>query len=111
MPALLLLMAKKLVVMIACHFIGDYPLQMDWMAKLKGKDSHALFAHVMTYTSVFALLMLVPWMDMSIQAIALICVSHAIIDPLKARWKLFGLFVDQSLHIGILIFCVLMGWV
>ncbi|HBK34409.1 hypothetical protein A2239_00260 [Candidatus Uhrbacteria bacterium RIFOXYA2_FULL_40_9] len=111
MTATLIALLTKMSILLACHFVGDYALQNAWMAMTKGKDWHAMFAHVGTYTSVFALLNLVPDVHLNLWALILILGSHAFIDPIKARWNLIGDVSDQLLHIGILLFCVLKGWI
>jgi len=42
--------------MIACHFIGDYVLQSDWMAQNKRKVSAAAAAHALAYSVPFLFL-------------------------------------------------------
>ena len=97
--------------LMVAHFLGDYVLQNNWMALNKDKDWHAMFAHVGVYTSVFAALNFIPGVNITLGAIALILISHAFIDPAKARWKWIGAFSDQFLHIAILADIALMGWI
>ncbi len=111
MLALFTAFLTKALILAACHFLGDYAFQFDWMAKLKGKDWHALYAHAGTYTCFFAILLLVPQLSMSPWAVIFIFVSHMLIDPLKARWGKISLAMDQTLHFLVLGFILLNGWI
>jgi len=111
MSATLMTLLMKALVLVACHFLGDYAFQFDWMANLKGKSFHALYAHVGTYTCFFAILLLVPQLSMSPWAVLLIFVSHMAIDPLKAKWNKISLGMDQTLHYLVLAFILLNGWI
>ncbi len=87
------------IVLLMCHFIGDFVLQSDRMAveKCPGKDSTLNWSWWLTgHASTHALLVyLVTW---NIAA----CVSeffcHFAIDFMKCRYK-FRLSSDQLLHI------------
>ena len=88
------------LIALACHFIGDYPLQSEWMVLNKGKSWEVNFYHAATYAALFALAGATP-----IQT-AILCVSHFCIDPLKARWGIVkNIWQDQLLH-GVVL-CVL----
>ena len=88
------------LIALACHFIGDYPLQSEWFVNMKGKSWEVNFYHAATYTALFVLMGAT-----QIQA-AILCVSHFCIDPLKARWGLVKtIWQDQLLH-GVVL-CVL----
>jgi predicted ABC-type sugar transport system permease subunit len=56
------------------HFIGDYLLQSDWMAQEKTKRWWPAIAHALTYGLPFLVV------TRSIPAIAVIIVTHVIID-------------------------------
>jgi hypothetical protein len=79
----------------ACHFLGDFPLQGDYLSSMKGKSWEHLFYHCAEYTGVFVLFAHAsPW-----QAIALFT-PHFIVDAAKARYNLIPwLWLDQFLHI------------
>ncbi len=84
-----------LLVWLACHFIGDFAFQSAWMSVEKGRSWEVNFYHCATYTAVFVLLA-----HPSVLAAAILCGTHFVVDPLKARYKLIGpIWVDQLLHI------------
>lgn len=84
-----------LLIWLACHFVGDFAFQSTWMSVEKGKSWEINFYHCATYTAVFVL-----FAHPSLLAIALLLVTHYIIDTLKARYKIIGpIWLDQSLHI------------
>lgn len=44
------------IFIMTIHFIADFILQSDWMAKNKSKSNKALLAHVSIYTLVLAII-------------------------------------------------------
>ncbi|MCK4636048.1 MAG: DUF3307 domain-containing protein [Candidatus Moranbacteria bacterium] len=85
--------------LIACHFIGDFALQSNFLANNKGKSWEINFYHAITYTSTFIL-----FSDISLTFYSLIFFSHLIIDPLKAKYGIIKtIYTDQILHIVILV--------
>ena len=76
----------------ACHMIGDYVLQTDYLAKTKGDNWWHLIAHCVTYTVPFAVAFGTDW------RIAALLVTHFVIDALKARWHAIGYVHDQISH-------------
>ncbi|AXF52506.1 MAG: protein of unknown function DUF3307 [Caudoviricetes sp.] len=85
----------ELCKVFACHFIGDYTLQSDFLAKTKGENWYHTFIHCFLYCLPFAVVYGFN------ERILLLFVSHWIIDPLKARWNKIGYFTDQFLHLVI----------
>lgn len=63
---------------IVAHFIGDFILQNDWMAREKFHSSFACLVHVVFYTLPFLFLTQEP------VTLAIIAVTHFMID----RWRL-----------------------
>lgn len=59
---------------LIAHLIGDFWLQNDWMAVNKKKVFPIAILHSMIYTIPFILI------TRSILALAVICITHAIID-------------------------------
>lgn len=66
------------MVQLLLHLLGDYITQTDWMANNKKQHFHIAFLHAVVYTLPFLLI------SPSWTAIAVICVTHAIID----HWSL-----------------------
>jgi hypothetical protein len=59
---------------VIAHFVGDYLIQSHWMATEKTKRWLPAVVHAVTYTLPFLLITRSPW------ALAVICVTHAVID-------------------------------
>jgi len=90
------------VIWLACHFVGDFAFQSTWMSIEKAKSWEVNFYHAATYTAVFVL-----FAHPSLLATAILLVTHFIVDPLKARYKVIHpIWVDQLLHV-ITIFLIL----
>lgn len=81
--------------LMACHMLGDYVLQTDYLACTKGDNWWHLLAHCVTYTVPFALAFGIDW-----RVLALV-LSHVVIDAMKARWSVVGYASDQTMHISI----------
>ena len=85
---------STLLIWLACHFVGDFAFQSTWMSMEKGKSWEVNFYHCATYTATFVL-----FAHPSPLAIALILITHYIVDTLKARYKVIGsIWLDQLLH-------------
>lgn len=70
-------LATKLNLALICHLVGDYWLQSDWMATEKTKRTWVALVHAATYSLPFLLLTRSP------AALALICLSHALVDRFR----------------------------
>ena len=79
-----------------CHFLGDYVFQTDFLARTKGENWWHMLAHCVTYTTPFVCFF---GFDSNI---AVLLLSHLIIDSAKARYKKINYVSDQLLHIGVL---------
>lgn len=88
--------------LLACHMLGDYVLQTDFLSSTKGDNWWHLLAHCMTYTVPFALAFGIDG------RIAALFASHLIVDAQKARWNMIGYAQDQLSHIVML--ALLYGW-
>ena len=75
-----------------CHFIGDYFLQGDFIAKTKGENLYHMIVHCVLYCVPFCFVCGIGWQ------MALIFVTHIIIDLLKAKWNKINYATDQILH-------------
>lgn len=85
-------MIETLLLIIFCHLVGDYVLQIDFIAKTKGTNWYHLFVHCALYILPFYVGFGLTWQ------LGLIFVAHMIIDPLKARYNKINYVTDQVLH-------------
>ena len=84
---------ETLFKLILCHFVGDYVLQNDFIAKTKGSNWWHLIAHCFLYSLPFYLAFGFCWQ------IGVIIGTHIIVDALKARWNKIGYVTDQIAHL------------
>jgi hypothetical protein len=95
---------EQFLVLLACHFIGDFALQNKWMSNNKGKSWEINFYHVAVYTAVFVLF----GGGLSFLSLGIIFITHFFIDPLGARWGFVKyIWLDQLLHLLVLLFVFL----
>lgn len=97
---------KNILWLMLAHFILDYPLQGEFLAKTKGSNWYSLLAHSIIYGLGMAFVF-----DMigvyALWKVAVLCFSHALIDYKKATAidKTIALttylYIDQALHIAI----------
>jgi len=85
-------MIEKIIILIFCHVLGDYVLQIDFLAKTKGNNWYHLIVHCFLYVFPFFVYFGIDW-----RLILLFC-THVIIDALKARYKKINYVTDQILH-------------
>lgn len=85
-------MAELIYKLIFCHLIGDYVLQIDFIAKTKGENMYHLLVHCFLYAVPFYVAF---GYDVRIP---IIVTTHIIIDMLKARYKAINYVTDQILH-------------
>lgn len=85
-------MIKIIIDCIFCHLVGDYVLQIDFIAKTKGENWYHLFVHCLLYILPFRIVYGVDW------RLAVLLVTHIIIDALKARYKKITYTQDQIAH-------------
>lgn len=83
----------------ACHMVGDYALQSDFLARTKGGNWWHLFAHCVLYSLPFAMVFGFDWRVLALLA------SHALVDATKARWQAIGYAADQASHILLMLAC------
>ncbi len=85
-------MAELIYKLIFCHLIGDYVLQVDYIAKTKGENMYHLLVHCFLYAVPF-------YIAFGYDArIPIIITTHIVIDSLKARYKVINYVTDQVLH-------------
>ncbi len=97
------------------HYLGDFALQSDKMARYKGESPSILSLHVLIYTSTLTLLLAYglsfrgddSFMSLTtLLAVVAVGAIHWIQDLIKAR-KFDGskqaYYVDQAIHVTILL--------
>lgn len=98
-------MIENLIILIACHFIGDFPFQSEWFVSFKGKSWEVCVYHAAVYTATFVI-----FTDITMIFALILFVSHVIIDPLKARWHVLPyIWQDQLLHFVVINTCLFGG--
>ncbi len=96
-------MVEIIFVLLVCHFLGDYVLQTDFLARTKGGNLWHMIAHCVLYTMPFYCVFGLGW------HILALFISHFITDISKARWHTISYLQDQFIHITILAFMVMGG--
>jgi len=91
-------MINILVLLIALHFIADFPFQGAWLGVGKATSWELMVYHCLIYAGTFVVFAQFPW-----QLALVLFLSHLIIDPLKARYKVIKhIWIDQLLHLAVL---------
>lgn len=100
---------QLLMLALSAHFIGDFGMQSRWMATEKGKSWEILFYHVAIYTATLVLAFMFYGRELSMWSIAIIFITHFLIDACKSRWNIIELWIDQVLHCVVLsvIVCIM----
>ena len=83
---------ENIFILIISHFIGDYVLQSDFIAKTKGDNIYHLLVHCFLYCTPF---LVVYGFGFNI---IILLITHVVIDSLKARYKKINYVTDQILH-------------
>ena len=90
-------MIETLFTLMLCHLVGDYVLQIDYIAKTKGSNIYHLIVHCLLYIVPFVVCFGYTWHLMVIVG------THFVIDILKARFKKINYATDQTLHYLVLL--------
>lgn len=85
-------MIEKIIQLIMCHLIGDYVLQIDFIAKSKGDNWYHLFVHCALYVLPFYIAFGLDY------RIFVLFGTHILVDALKARYKKIDYTTDQIAH-------------
>ena len=93
--------------LVMCHLVGDYVLQIDFIAKTKGENWYHLirkdhlYLKYLLYCLPFYLAFGFVWQIFVLLAI------HIVVDAMKARYKKINYITDQVIHyVTLLIFLV-----
>lgn len=84
-------MIEDIFKLLSCHFLGDYVLQTDFLARTKGENLWHMIAHCLLYTLPFYCLFGFEWY------LLLLFLSHLYIDTMKVRHDI-GYAGDQFFH-------------
>lgn len=85
-------MIEVIIKLILCHLLGDYVLQIDFIAKTKGENWYHMLVHCALYVLPFIIVFGLSW------AVAVSFAAHFIVDNLKARHKKINYSTDQVIH-------------
>lgn len=85
-------MIAKIFWLVMCHLIGDYVLQIDFIAHTKGDNAYNMFVHCFLYLLPFALKFGLSW------RLAVLFALHFLIDETKAKMSKITYMQDQILH-------------
>ncbi|OQC32218.1 MAG: hypothetical protein BWX70_00666 [Verrucomicrobia bacterium ADurb.Bin070] len=101
-------MEKSVILILAAHLIGDFPLQPDWLAEKKKSNLRYLILHAVLQGAL-AYLAFQVWRCWQLPC--LVALSHALIDALKRRSSDTSatFVIDQALHAAFLsgiVFCL-----
>ena len=107
-------MLKIFFILYVINLILDYPLQGDFLATYKSKNNYVLYVHSMIWAGGLSIVMMYLGI-FTIRKLVMLLVGHMLIDTWKCRgyykkmnisdWN--SLYIDQSLHIGQLLLCLL----
>lgn len=78
--------------LVFCHLIGDYVLQIDFIAKSKGSNLYHMFVHCALYCVPFAYLYEIDW------RLCPLFIFHIVTDLAKAKYNTISYVEDQFLH-------------
>jgi hypothetical protein len=97
---------EQFLILLSCHFIGDFPFQGDFLALNKGKSWEILLYHCLVYAATFVL-----FAKVTVAFAVFLVFSHFLIDAMKARYGLIKyIWVDQIFHLNVLFFLVRLGF-
>ena len=88
---------NTIIKLIMCHLLGDYVLQVSFIAETKGNNWYHLFVHCALYCLPFFIAFGLGWQ------LAVIFATHMIIDHLKARYGKINYITDQKLNYAIMV--------
>lgn len=103
----------SLLILLFAHLLADYPLQGEFLAKVKGHNAIALLSHAGIWTGCVATAGYLVGIDVQMFDVALLFMVHVVADYLKAAGKLWyknmdslkeGLAIDQLIHVAQILF-------
>lgn len=96
------------------NLVLDYPLQGTFLAEYKAKNNYILFVHCAIWALGLSVV-LIPLGLFAWWKVIMLLIGHYIIDYWKCRrlykkWNISdwnSLYIDQSLHIGQILLCLI----
>src|ERR1041384_2809060 len=95
------------LVLVFAHLLADYPLQGDFLAKMKGKMPLILATHCGIWTGCICVAAHFCGVNVSLAWVAILFAVHATADYFKANGGYgkadplgWPLYCDQAIHIG-----------
>lgn len=91
----------RLYILLACHMLGDYVFQSDFLARTKGENWWHMAAHCVLYTVPFAAVFGIDG------RICWLLASHVLIDTIDAYEQVWGwdddwvILCDEARELGI----------
>lgn len=82
-------------ILLTCHFLGDYVLQTNFIAKTKSVNQYHMIVHCFLYSIPFAFYFGMDW------RLIVILITHFIIDMLKSKYSKIDYVTDQLCHLTI----------
>ena len=82
-------MIERIFLIVACHLMGDYLLQSNFLATTKGENWYHLFVHFFLYTIPFYIAFGWCWQ------LALIGILHFTSEGMTERWRKINYGKDQ----------------
>lgn len=98
----------NLLVLVFAHLLADYPLQGDFLAKMKGQNVITLASHAGIWTGVVSIAVYLLGYEVTFIDVGLLFIVHAVADYMKAKpvgiYKRLdplkgGLLLDQLIHV------------
>ena len=93
----------ELLFLLWLHFIGDYPLQGEFLAKMKGENLYLMFCHVAIWTGTISVGLFLTD-NLTLWKIIFLFVIHFMADSYKVNKKdktkalTNDLYKDQLIH-------------
>ena len=75
---------QKLFWLVFSHFLGDYALQSEWMAKMKKSDYYVLFVHGVIWTGIVSAILL-SFGSLEWWKVGFLLVGHLLCDAWKCK--------------------------
>lgn len=107
------------LILVFAHLLADYPLQGEFLSKMKGKNILLLCTHAGIWTGTVLIAASLIGYSVDLFDVAILFIVHAVADYMKARPISFyrklnplgaALVIDQAIHVlQIIIFLLFMS--